>query len=104
MNDHCCQPMASQVNWHCDQHDDPFTCPDALIQFSARFRKYGLIVHDGGASSIVISFCPWCGKGLPRSQRDRWFDELERRGIDPWDGEVPSEFQDGSWLASPRGE
>ncbi|THA86663.1 hypothetical protein E6U81_00750 [Streptomyces sp. A0592] len=38
---------------------------------------------------------PWS-----RSTRDRWFDELERRGIDPWEDEVPAAFQDDRRLAS----
>ena len=101
MIQHCCQAMTNQVNWHCDQHDDPFDCPDALVHFSARFQEYGLIVHDGGASSIGIDFCPWCGQRLPESQRDRWFDELESRGIKPWEDELPDEFQDARWLSSP---
>ncbi|WP_376563835.1 DUF6980 family protein [Streptomyces sp. NPDC056178] len=56
---------------------------------------------DEDASSITIDFCPWCGRRLPESQRDRWFDELERRGIDPGEDEVPAEFQDDRWLAAP---
>ncbi|WP_404900450.1 hypothetical protein PV791_04820 [Priestia filamentosa] len=27
-------------------------------------QAYGLIVHDGGSSTIEMSFCPWCGKKL----------------------------------------
>ncbi|MFE7136974.1 DUF6980 family protein [Streptomyces sp. NPDC057644] len=41
MTDHCCAVMTTQVNWHCDQHDTPSTCPDALIRFSARFQDEG---------------------------------------------------------------
>ncbi|KUL27206.1 DUF6980 family protein [Streptomyces regalis] len=104
MTEHCCDTMTSQVNWHCDQHGDPFACPDALIRFSARFQEYGLLIHDGGTSSHGIDFCPWCGQRLPESQRDRWFDEMESRGIDPWEDEIPAEFQDGSWLAAPHHE
>ncbi len=100
MTDHCCEAMTSRVSGRCDQHDDPFACLDALIGFSAKFQEYGLIIHDGGTSSIGIDFCPWCGQRLPASQRDRWFDELESRGIDPWGDEVPAEFLDGRWLAS----
>ncbi|WP_405623573.1 DUF6980 family protein [Streptomyces sp. NBC_00076] len=100
MTNHCCEAMTSRVNVCCDQHDGPFACPDTLVDFSAKFQEYGLIVHDGGTSSITIDFCPWCGRRLPESQRDRWFDELERRGIDPWEDEVPAEFQDHRWLTS----
>ncbi|MFI6899334.1 DUF6980 family protein [Streptomyces sp. NPDC050256] len=101
MTNHCCEAMSRRVNVLCDGHNDPFACPDVLIKFSAKFQEYGLIIHDGGTSSITIDFCPWCGRRLPESQRDRWFDELGRRGIDPGEGEVPAEFQDARWLAAP---
>ncbi|GAA2250419.1 hypothetical protein GCM10010232_42900 [Streptomyces amakusaensis] len=100
MTDHCCEAMSLRANAPCDRHGDPFACPDALIRFSAEFQEYGLIVHDGGTSIITIDFCPWCGRRLPESQRDRWFDELERRGIDPGEDEVPAEFRDARWLAA----
>ncbi|WP_216858519.1 DUF6980 family protein [Actinomadura verrucosospora] len=77
-------------------------CPDALVSYSARFDECGLIVHDGGGSVISIAFCPWCGTRLPPSQRDAWFDALERRGIDPGEDDVPPEFQTAAWrTASP---
>ncbi|RUP69694.1 hypothetical protein SSPNP10_03340 [Streptomyces sp. NP10] len=60
MTDHCCEVMTTRVNWHCDRHDTPFTCPDALIRFEVRFQEYGLVIHDGGASTLGIDFCPWC--------------------------------------------
>ncbi|MDT0449446.1 DUF6980 family protein [Streptomyces hesseae] len=105
MTNHCCQAMNSHVNVLCGEHSDVYACPDTLIGFSAKFQEYGLIVHDGGTSSIIIEFCPWCGRCLPESQRERWFDELERRGIDPWEDEVPAEFQDARWLDSlPRNQ
>jgi hypothetical protein len=92
--------MAAQAEHRCDRHEDVLTCPDALVLFTARFREYGLIVHDGGGSSVGIAFCPWCGRRLPESLRDRWFDELERRGIDPWTDQIPAEFEDDRWLES----
>ncbi len=69
-------------------HADKFSCADAAVDFIAKFREYGIIVRDGG-SHIVISYCPWCGARLPDSQRDRWYDELERHGIDPRTDDVP---------------
>jgi hypothetical protein len=100
MTDHCCESMTRQVNWRCGQHDDPFTCPDALVLFIPKFQEYGLIFHDGGTAISGIAFCPWCGQPLPESQRDRYYDELERRGIDLDEDEIPAEFQDARWLAS----
>ncbi len=67
----CCDMMARQIDWHCDQHSDSFDCPDALVRFNARFQEYGLIIHDGSESSILITFCPWCGTRLPVSERPR---------------------------------
>jgi hypothetical protein len=81
--------MTRQADWHCDTHADRYDCADALISFTAKFREYGLIIHDGGSSVIVISYCPWCGARLPESQRDRWFGKLERLGINPMDGRRP---------------
>jgi uncharacterized protein DUF6980 len=92
--------MTCQVDWRCDTHADRYDCPDALISFIAKWREYGLIIHDGGSSSIIISYCPWCGTRLPESQRDRWFGEMERRGIDPMSGNIPAEFRDDQWLRS----
>jgi hypothetical protein len=101
---HCCEAMDRGVDPRCPRHPDPADCPDALVEFSARFREYGLPVRDGGGAGVTIDFCPWCGRRLPESQRDRWFDELERRGIEPFGDAVPAEFLDGRWLdASPQG-
>ncbi|MFD8935306.1 DUF6980 family protein [Streptomyces sp. NPDC059578] len=98
---HCCEAMDDAVHPRCERHVQPAVCPDALIEFSARFREYGLPVRDGGGASVTIDFCPWCGRRLPASQRDAWFDELERRGIEPFGDQVPAEFQDGRWLTAP---
>jgi hypothetical protein len=92
--------MVGQVTQKCDRHPDPSGCPDVLIRFDERFVEYGLLVHDGGSSSIIILFCPWCGTRLPESRRDRWFDELEALGIDPGGDEIPIEYRDGRWLQS----
>ncbi|MFD7882173.1 DUF6980 family protein [Streptomyces bauhiniae] len=101
VTNHCCETMSRQVDVSCDEHDNPHSCPDALIEFSAKFQEYGLIIHDGGTSSSTIAFCPWCGRRLPASQRERWFEELERRGIEPGEDDIPAEFEDERWLASP---
>lgn len=60
----CCDRMTYDLNPVCDTCVDRFACPDALIHKSK--YGYGIIVHDGGESSIEISFCPWCGANLPK--------------------------------------
>ncbi len=61
--------MTRQVNRRRDTHPDPFDCADNLIHYSARLDRYGLIVHDGGSSSVRGGYCPWCGARLPGSKR-----------------------------------
>jgi hypothetical protein len=60
--------MRSNVESQCGRHPNRHDCPDALIDFWPATRTYGLMVHDGGASVIVISYCPWCGIKLPEQQ------------------------------------
>ena len=96
---HCCRTMRVALVNHCDEHaDDPFACPDMLIAYSDTFDEYGLIIHDGGPSYLVISACPFCGVRLPESRRDEWFDRLEAMGIDdPLSDDIPEPFRSGAW-------
>jgi hypothetical protein len=78
-----------------DGEDDP----DVVVVYDPRFDEYGLPVRDGGASMVVIGYCPWCGGRLPASRRDAWFDAVEARGLDPWEDELPEELRDSAWWA-----
>ena len=100
---HCCEEMRQEVERVCGQHPDQFECPDSLIHYGTVYREYGLIVHDGGTSVISIRFCPWCGTRLPESLRDRWFEQMERLGIDPGTDAVPAEFLSSAWWAGGLG-
>ncbi len=62
--------MKSKVDYRCDEHADPFDCPDALIYYSEKINEHGIIIHDGGTAYSVIQHCPWCGTKLPESKRD----------------------------------
>ncbi|MGE0768488.1 MAG: hypothetical protein AB7L90_18705 [Hyphomicrobiaceae bacterium] len=79
--EHCCSTMARSLELHCDQHADPFDCPDVALVFHEIFGEYGIPVRDGGASYLLITHCPWCGAELPASSRDLWFDTLESAGL-----------------------
>ena len=94
---HCCKRLAQAVSQKCARHPDRSDCPDALLGYWPKYDEYGLIVHDGGSSLILIGFCPWCGTKLPESKRDRWFDVLEARDIDPGTDDVPAEYQTDLW-------
>ncbi len=95
---HCCDVMEEQINYKCPVHTDAFDCPHNLINYTPIFDEYGIIIHDGGTSVMVINFCPWCGSKLPGSKRDRWFEELEKLGFtDPFDQDIPEKFKTDEW-------
>jgi hypothetical protein len=90
--------MEAHLEAKCSVHDDRHDCPDALINYVSKFDEYGLIIRDGGSSSISIAYCPWCGDQLPPSKRDRWFDELEAMGFDdPYVQAIPEAYQSDAW-------
>jgi hypothetical protein len=89
--------MDYDLGQQCDQHFDRYDCPDMLIGYTPEYREYGLIVHDGGHSTVVIAYCPWCGTQLPASLRDEWFDRLDRLGLDPGDPATPEPMRSDAW-------
>lgn len=92
----CCGDMSSALDFFCAQHADPFECADALVVYNEIFDEYGLVIHDGGASYLLLSYCPFCGTKLPDSARDRWFDETEALGLEG-DDLLPRAFRTGAW-------
>ena len=99
---HGCKQMKAQLEMRCDLHNDPFKCADRLIIYSPRFDEYGIIIHDGGNSYSAIHYCPWCGKKLPESKRDDWFETLKAQGYDnPSKQKIPSEFLTDQWYRKP---
>ncbi len=90
--------MQKQIEPSCALHTSPFDCPEALVHYDPVFAEYGLIVHDGGTSVAAIGFCPWCGQTLPRSLRDRWFEELLALGFDdPMSQTIPARYRSDEW-------
>ena len=85
----CCEMMKYFLN-----NNEPYR----IIQYSNRFDEYGIVIYDGGNSSIIINYCPWCGKELPKSKRDKWFDELEKLGfLNPLEENIQIEFKSNLW-------
>lgn len=101
---HCCASMVNALTLDCKLHSDKFDCPDVLISYSEKFNEYGIIIHNGGTASSRISYCPWCGKKLPESMRQKWFDEIEKLGIDPWKEDVPQKYETNEWYSEKQGE
>lgn len=91
----CCTAMRAALRFECEQHADPFECADSLIVYNEIVDEYGLPVHDGGPTYVLIAHCPWCGTKLPESQRDRWFDETEALGLA--DDALPPDYLCAAW-------
>ena len=49
---HCCSQMKEATKLNCKIHNNIYDCPDVLISYYPKFDEYGIIVHDGGTSSI----------------------------------------------------
>jgi len=64
---YCCEAMKEQMNWSCEIHTEPFDCADSIIYYSESLKAFGLLIHDGGSSSLKISFCPFCGTSLQKN-------------------------------------
>jgi hypothetical protein len=77
---------------------DDFDNVDTPIIYSKKFDEYGLKILDGGSSSILIGHCPWCGQTLPDSKREKWFEEIEQLGINPWTEDVPDKYNTDEWF------
>ena len=102
--EHCCERMSIAVKYRCGRCSDIWACGDCLVIYSPPFDEYGSIVHDGGASYVLLSYCPWCGARLPDSRRDRWFEALEKQGFNsPLEQEIPDEYKTGAWYKTGRG-
>lgn len=99
----CCEDMKN--NTYCTDQDwvaDNGDKEDKIIYYVSRFDEYGIPVRDGeeavSSSYIGIDFCPWCGRKLPDSKRDDWFETLEKLGYDePMEQEIPKEFESSEW-------
>ena len=105
---HCCEDMCNNIyvtNEH-DILDDTKTDECKVIYFSARFREYGIPVKNCekiASSYITINVCPWCGKRLPSSKRDEWFDRLRKMGYNsPLSQKIPSQFESDDWYSKKK--
>jgi hypothetical protein len=107
---HCCNTMDYAASFKCPSHEDPFDCNDKVIYYDSRFNEYGIIHHDTGFTKNgkkvqnsshtyeIIKYCPWCGKKLPPSRRNRWFKELRKLGFkDPMIEDIPEIFKSDAW-------
>ncbi|MFD2248649.1 DUF6980 family protein [Pontibacter ruber] len=61
---YCCMMMADKVYESLDEDGEiRYDDPEVVInKWDAGL--YGIPVHNGGATMVVINYCPWCGTKL----------------------------------------
>ncbi len=104
----CCNDMFENT-FHIDPNCNGINLAarDKLIWYSSKFNEYGLPIYDGingtATSYVLIQHCPWCGKALPESRRDEWFERLEQLGFEsPYEDfdKIPEKFKTSEWYRS----
>lgn len=87
---------------HCCLTMDRGLISDAnILHYSAKFREYGVLIPKS-TGCILMDYCMFCGKKLPLSLRDEWFEILEKEyGLEnPYEEDrkkVPAEFWTDEW-------
>ena len=102
MKDFCCENMKSHVFLKCenvvatdgDWDDKPIWYYSKLDEFCIPHPD---LVGGFFSGVITITHCPWCGKKLPESKRDKWIERLQDMGINPFCDCVPDEFMTSEW-------
>lgn len=97
-DDFPCVHMAYHTMFTCDKHPEPSDCPDSIVLRIPKFDEYGISPRGSTGGLISITHCPWCGIKLPELKRDLWFERIRTLGLDPWEDEVPEEFQTDAWF------
>jgi len=91
---HCCQLMSDSIN---DQR--------IQIGYDPITRDYFIpLLYKGEVTALQCLYhCPWCGKKLPSSLNNTWFEILEKEyGLDDPDSKqqellIPQEFKTDEW-------
>lgn len=75
------------------------TDPRDPINYNDKLREY-YIDAPKTSNIITMEYCPWCGKKLPPSLRNRYGDLITKEyNLDPWDDtdKLPIEFKSDEW-------
>lgn len=88
---------------HCCELMDMFLeDPRIPLKYYPMAREYGIPLSHSSAIQLFF-YCPWCGKKLPESLREKFFDILEKEyHVEPefdikQDPNVPEEFKSDEW-------
>lgn len=89
--DHCC----AEMNIHIHEKE-------RVVKYFVETREYGIQASEYIVQ--MLKFCPWCGKQLPPSLREKFFDVLEleyeiitNAGDYKDRPDIPEEFRSDKW-------
>jgi hypothetical protein len=89
--------MDKRQNHCCDEMSAHLDAGELYFSYIPKFREYGIHYREEfGGGRQVVRHCPWCGKKLPPPNREAWFDEIDKLGLDP-DGDLPKQFLTDEW-------
>ena len=72
------------------------TEPDVPVVYRSQFREF--VIAMSGGDAVVMRYCPLCGRELPKSLRDDWFERIWELGLTgPEDERVPSDMRSDTW-------
>ena len=97
MAKHCCKTMDFFV-FEDNKTMEEAALEDKLICFRANIQEYGIPCIGCSDSYYRLSYCPWCGKKLPKSRRIKFLKILRKKGFEPFeDDDIPQEYKTSEW-------
>lgn len=79
--------------------------PNTGMDYFPDSRNYLIKIFEDSLNTHAgvyqnIYYCPWCGKKLPPSLSDQWYEEITKLGIKEPDDTpelIPEEFKTEEW-------
>ncbi len=94
-SNHCCLDMAYNISRPIEV---PHQGPNRVLDWYAPWDEYMIPVAYDGYSATIIAYCPWCGRKLPESKRNSWYETLRSMGYDdPGEQDIPNEYHSDAW-------
>lgn len=104
----CCEVMNREIHWFENKELDINGKPMARIWYNRQYRMYGLLNYCGDWNDVSpsgMSYCPFCGKKLPKELDEIDMEAFLRKEYgwtdeDCWGHpmrELPKEFQTDEW-------
>ncbi len=98
---HCCETLKDNLEYKCEQHNN--NCPRSPFAYIPKTREFVIKTDEFWLGEtwhfLNIQYCPFCGYKFPESLRDKYFDNLEKLGVN-WiinPEQIPEEYRSDKW-------